>query len=105
MQYIVRVHSTGIISKPLKLSDSDTLICISLETRGFDILSAFPLKRIINENKDNEMLIANLGLLGKMTGAAAVIKSRTLQLENEIVLIETRLKALGVLGKPVDDRN
>ncbi|KAI6246211.1 putative galactinol--sucrose galactosyltransferase 6 [Erysiphe necator] len=98
MQYIVRVHSTGIISKPLKLSDSDTLICISLETRGFDILSAFPLKRIINENKDNEMLIANLGLLGKMTGAAAVIKSRTLQLENEIVLIETRLKALGVLG-------
>ncbi|POS86669.1 hypothetical protein EPUL_001107, partial [Erysiphe pulchra] len=97
-QYIVRAHSSGIISKPLQLSDSDPLLCVSLGTRGFDIISAFPLTKIVNKNKDDEISIAILGLLGKMTGAAAVIKTCTLRLENEIILIKTRLKALGILG-------
>ncbi|RKF61929.1 putative galactinol--sucrose galactosyltransferase 6 [Erysiphe neolycopersici] len=98
IQYIVRVHSTGIISKPLQTSDPNTLLCVSLGTRGFDIISAFPLTKIFNKNKDEEISIAILGLLGKMTGAAAVVKTRTLQLKNEIILIEICLKALGILG-------
>lgn len=97
-QYIIRSHSTGIISKPLKLCDSKTLLCVSLGIRGFDIISAFPLTKIVNKNKDEEFLIANLGLLGKMTGAAAVNKTRTLLSENDIIIIETHLKALGILG-------
>lgn len=43
--------------------------------------------------------IANLGLLGKMVGAAAVLGSTLTMEESKKIVVETSLKALGVLGE------
>ena len=42
--------------------------------------------------------IANLGLVGKMTGSAAITSNQAILLENGRVFLDTRVKALGVLG-------
>jgi hypothetical protein len=99
--YVVRAHSSGLISKPMQVVDKASLICISLGVRGYDILSAYPLRAIVNGKHDETMWVANLGLLGKMAGAAAVVGSKITELENGKVLIDTDLKALGVLGRPI----
>lgn len=52
----------------------------------------------MNEKKNETTWIANLGLLGKMAGAAAVVDNKITKLENEKIVIDTNLKALGVLG-------
>jgi hypothetical protein len=44
------------------------------------------------------MRIANLGLVGKMSGAAAIVDNKITELPNGRVLLDTNLKALGVLG-------
>jgi hypothetical protein len=44
------------------------------------------------------VFVTNLGLVGKMTGAAAIV-STSIELQlNGRIYIDTRLKALGVLG-------
>jgi hypothetical protein len=85
----------------MKAVDPRSLIRITLKTRGFDILSAFSLHGILTgaEGKAETTWIANLGLLGKMTGAAAIVSSDLKLEENGKISIETSLKALGVLGK------
>jgi hypothetical protein len=97
--YIVRAHRSGLVSKPMQVVDKSSLIYISLGVRGYDILSAYPLCGLVDEKLGETMWIANLGLLGKMTGAAAIVGSKTMKLENGRVLIDTNLKALGVLGE------
>lgn len=94
--YIVRAHSSGLISKPLQVVDPASLIHISLGVRGYDILSAYPLRGFV-DSKDTTW-IANLGLLGKMAGAAAVVSNDITKLENGRIFIDTNLKALGTLG-------
>jgi hypothetical protein len=104
--YIVRSHISGLITKPMQVVGPASLISITLETRGYDILSAFPLRGFITgAGADSEtMWIANLGLLGKMTGAAAIVTNEITMEENRKICINTSLKALGVLGKPNLDR-
>jgi len=51
------------------------------------------------DEKSETTWIANLGLLGKMAGAAAVVDNKITKLENGKIVIDTNLKALGVLGK------
>jgi len=96
--YIVRAHSSGLVSKPLQVVDPSALIYISLEVRGYDILSAFPLRGFYDAKKEETTYIANLGLVGKMAGAAAVVDSTMTKLENGKIVIDTNLKALGTLG-------
>lgn len=60
-------------------------------------MSAFPLRGFVRD--DETIWIANLGLLGKMVGAAAVLGSKFTMEENGKITVETSLKALGVLGK------
>jgi hypothetical protein len=99
--YVVRSHVSGLITKPIQLVDPSSLIGITLKTRGYDILSAFPLRGFLagTEDKAETTWIANLGLLGKMTGAAAIVSSDMTMGKNSKISIETSLKALGVLGK------
>lgn len=96
--YIIRAHSSGLVSKPMQVVDPSALIYISLGIRGYDILSAFPLRGFVNDKQKETTWIANLGLLGKMAGAAAVVDCRLTQGENGRILIDTNIKALGILG-------
>jgi hypothetical protein len=97
--YIVRSHVSGRITEPLHVVDPNSLICMSLDPRGYDILSAYPLRGFSLPGREETTWIANLGLLGKMTGAAAIESNEMYPRENGTgIVIETKLKALGVLG-------
>jgi hypothetical protein len=98
MTYIVRAHSSGKVTVPLKTDSSASLLAVSLDVRGHEILCAYPLSRFYSETR-GDFSLANLGLLGKMTGCAAVLSSTSDLLENGRMLLETTVKTLGVLGK------
>src|SRR5436190_19232730 len=71
MSYVVRAHSTGRLQPPGRVSSPQARLAVSLDVRGYDILTAYPLFRFEPDAK-GIVLVANLGLLGKMTGAAAI---------------------------------
>jgi len=96
--YVIRAHSSGIISKPMQVVDKNGLIFVSLGVRGYDILSSYPLRGFVDEKSSETTWIANLGLLGKMAGAAAIVDNRITKLENGRIFIDTNIKALGTLG-------
>ncbi|KAK6717835.1 hypothetical protein SNK05_001012 [Fusarium graminearum] len=96
--YVVRAHTTGKVSQPTTLEGSGSLFTTSLPVRGFEILSAFSLTPL-SSVKHGDVFVANLGLLGKMAGVAAVIMNDIKQeRHNSRVLIVTRIKAFGTLG-------
>jgi hypothetical protein len=82
----------------MQVVDPNSLIYVSLGVRGYDILSAYPLRGFVDEKKEKTIWIANLGLLGKMAGAAAVVENKMEKLENGKIVVDTNIKALGVLG-------
>ncbi|KAI0995554.1 hypothetical protein K3495_g12625 [Podosphaera aphanis] len=94
-QYLIRAYKSGHISDPLNIN-KDVLIYTSIDASGYDILSAYPINKL--SAKNNEIFIANLGLLDKMTGIAAITGCKIAKLETKRILIETSLKALGILG-------
>ncbi|KFZ08038.1 hypothetical protein V501_06122 [Pseudogymnoascus sp. VKM F-4519 (FW-2642)] len=100
--YVVRSHVSGLVTPPLQVVDyrPESLIYASLDVRGYDILSAFPLRGFVRpSSKENDTLwVASLGLLGKMSGAAAVVSSEMTLLETGRIEIVSSLKALGVWG-------
>ncbi|KAJ4314442.1 hypothetical protein N0V84_008905 [Fusarium piperis] len=97
IQYVVRAHTTGKVSRPVAIKDPGSLFTGSLPVRGYEIFSAFPLTSL-SSKKHGAMLIANLGLLGKMAGAAAIFMGSVEERENGRVMLDTRVKAFGVLG-------
>ena len=114
-EYIMRSHTTGEISNPLALSSQLPIVSLQVDTRGYEILSAFPLSSFTSAGttgvQSSVTKVAILGLLGKMTGAAAVLSSEIRMEANGRLKVQTNLKALGVLGiymsglegKSVDD--
>jgi len=96
--FIVRAHSSGLVSPPIQVVDPSSLIYVSLPVRGYDILSAYPLRGFYDEKLDLTTWVANLGLLGKMAGAAAIVDNKITKLENGKIVIDTNIKALGTLG-------
>ncbi|KAF9774923.1 hypothetical protein IL306_007011 [Fusarium sp. DS 682] len=98
LQYVVRAHTTGKVSQPARIHSPESLFTISLPVRGYEIFSAFPLTRL-SSKKHSDVLVSNLGLLGKMAGAAAIFMSDIQERDNDRVLIDTRVKAFGILGK------
>lgn len=96
--YIVRAHSSGLVSKPMQVVDPNGLFPISLGIRGYDILSCYPLRGFYDEKKEETTWLANLGLLGKMAAAAAVVGNTMKKLDNGRIFVDTNIKALGVLG-------
>ncbi|KAL2891472.1 putative galactinol--sucrose galactosyltransferase 1 [Ceratocystis lukuohia] len=96
-KYIVRAHTTGRISDIMNASSSASLLVVSLDARGYEIFTAYQISSF--ENKEGSRAdIASLGLLGKMTGAAAILSTMVTKLETGRVHVETFIKALGVLG-------
>lgn len=100
MRYTVRAHSTGRITPPI-LSPTGpgpgASLAVSLDVRGYEIFTAYPLTALASEIK-GEVYAANLGLLGKMAGAAAITSSDLAFETDGRVQLRTSLKALGVLG-------
>ena len=92
---------------------------IDLDVKGYDILTAFPLKKFSVSSGD--INVANLGLLGKMSGAAAIVSTQLYSAEEEAssahrteeptvpvpfrkkAQIWTSLKALGTWGVWIDN--
>ncbi|KAF6820798.1 raffinose synthase sip1 [Colletotrichum sojae] len=97
MQYVVRAHSSGKITSPVKPGSPAASLTTSLDVRGYEIYTVYPLSSFDSDTK-GKVWTANLGLVGKMTGAAAIVNSDFRLRHDGKVELKTRLKALGVLG-------
>ena len=98
LTYIVRSHTARRTTPPLTLDRLDASVSLTLDVRGYEIYTAFATAVFESESL-GRVRVANLGLVGKMTGAAAIV-SNSISLEhNGRVFLDTKLKALGVLGK------
>lgn len=102
-QYVVRAHSSGKITGRMRPLAQDSLVSVVLPQKGWEILTAYPtrsftLKGSRGCNADSLTHVAILGLLGKMTGAAAVVTSDIYVVENGRLKFDISLKALGTLG-------
>ncbi len=97
LQYVVRAHTTGFISDPWTPDSASSRLVVSLEPRGYEIFTAFPLSTFHSDSR-GQVVLANLGLLEKMSGCAAILNSSFELLTNGRMFVDTRLKALGVLG-------
>jgi hypothetical protein len=98
--YVVRSHVKGKVSFPVRRSDSHS-IHIDLDKQGYDILTAYPL--ISMESSSGIKLVANLGLIGKMSGAAAIVSSEVYPAATSRPRLWTSLKALGTWGIWIDE--
>lgn len=94
--YIIRSYVSGKSTNPLRYTDDSSFIHIDLEIRGWDILSAHPVTAFRQES--SRIHIANLGLLGKMSGSAAIISTQLYEDKSGRVRLWTSLKALGTWG-------
>ena len=102
-KWIVRSHLSGRITRPIVPTvpvEPGMLLQCRLPVRGYDVWSALPVHEV--STQEREMDIAVLGLLGKMTGAVAVIESK-IENQGKRVRCHVQLKALGVLGIWVRD--
>lgn len=100
-EYIIRAHTTGDVSNVMRLDDKSPVVSLELPIKGWEILSSFPLHsfKLKGSQDADEIKVAVLGLLGKMTGAAAVLTTEMQVDGNGRLRIESSIKALGVLGK------
>ena len=97
-QYVVRAHTTGELSSAMSLDSPLPILCVEVDVKGYEIFSAYPLQSFqIGTKESVSTQVAVLGLLGKMTGAAAVLKTET-RVDHGRLFISTNLKALGRLG-------
>jgi hypothetical protein len=103
--YIIRSHTGGKATKPTSVDQVEALIQLELPVRGWEVLSAFPLQSYRLERSHpaagpEHIAVTNLGILGKMTGAAAIINSYSyLDMSSGRLKIWTSLKVLGTYGK------
>ncbi|KAJ5764526.1 Aldolase-type TIM barrel [Penicillium manginii] len=104
-QYVTRAHTSGKVTEPMHLADHNSVVSVVLQDKGWEILTAYPTysftlnKRIRSIGSEGALTnVAVLGLLGKMTGAAAVVSSDIYLVENGRLRFDIHLKALGTLG-------
>ncbi|KEY65120.1 hypothetical protein S7711_04210 [Stachybotrys chartarum IBT 7711] len=97
-QYVVRAHTTGRLSPPIRAGEAGSLLTISDDIRGYEIYWASPLTTLLSDEQNRDVSIANLGLVGKMTGCAAITSNRITRQDNGRVFVDARLRALGVWG-------
>ena len=102
-EYIIRAHCTGRLSKQMRLGDYHAVASLTLETMGWEIFSAYPLYSYVAPKGLGSaaavVKVAVLGLVGKMTGAAAVLRADIREEETGGLRMSIGLKALGVLGR------
>ena len=101
-EYIIRAHPSGEVSPPMNPDSDFPQVNLALDPKGWGILTAYPLHTTTSDassSLEQETNIAVLGLIGKMTGAAAVVGTPRFEERGlEIVRINVVVKVLGVLG-------
>ncbi|KAI4175323.1 MAG: hypothetical protein LQ346_008096, partial [Caloplaca aetnensis] len=106
-KYVIRAYPSGDISPPMALGDEFAVVDLALETKGWGILTAYPLvsaprssgtsSPTLSSLPDTE--IAVVGLLPKLTSACAIVSTPTLTSQpNKSTHLTTTLCALGTLG-------
>ena len=101
VEYVLGSFNTGQVSRPMKRGGKDAVVHHELGKRECDIVSAYALQSFPVHAKD--LSVACMGLLGKMTGSAAVANSDFYVETNGRLRIWVSLKALGVLGLWISD--
>ncbi|KAG6024920.1 hypothetical protein E4U41_001656 [Claviceps citrina] len=97
MDYVIRAHTTGQLAGPFSTEKPDSLITVSLDVQGYEILSAFP----VTSFESHRYVDGHAGLVGltaKMTGCAALTANSCLKPRTGRVDLVCGLKALGILG-------
>ena len=106
-EYVVRSHSTGEISRAMTEAENSPLSSLEVAVKGYEILSAYPVSTFTLKGsrgiRDDATKVAVLGLLGKMTGAAAIMNSDLYVEETGRLKVWCSLKALGTLGIYISD--
>ena len=101
-EYAIRSFRTGELSRAMTLESQFPMVSLDVEVKGWEILTAYPLRSFTlrgSQGLKDLTKLAVLGLLGKMTGAAAVVGSSMQVEETGRLRVKANLKALGVLGK------
>ncbi|KAI0804423.1 raffinose synthase Sip1 [Xylaria sp. FL0064] len=101
-EYLVRSHDSGKVATIADRESQKARLGVKLEVRGYDILTAYPATSLDSET-NGRITMASLGLIDKMTGAAALIANHFEFLPTGKVFSITRLKALGTLGLYISD--
>lgn len=108
-RYVVRSFREGDVSAAMSVEGASPFVGVELDSggQGWDILSAYPLTRFskFGRGKDVDLDVAMMGLVDKMTGAAAV-NGYDVYVEGADegtsgggrLRIWVQLKALGTLG-------
>ena len=95
--YVVRAYTTGRISKPLRFANGQSPSLLTTPSvKGYEIYTAYELTNFPSRHW-GVIRIANLGLVDKMTGCAA-IEANGIVMDSKIS-VTSKLKALGVFGK------
>lgn len=102
-KYILRSHISGKVTAVTDPESQMSRLGITLDMGGYDIFTAYPVTQLDSES-NGRISIASLGLIGKMTGAAAIIETRFEVLPTRRAVSITRLKALGTLGRLLNHR-
>jgi hypothetical protein len=97
-KYIIRSHNSGLVTTVTEPESQEARLAVTLEVGGYDIFTAYPVTSF-NSETNGTIVAAYLGLIDKMTGAAATIANRFEVLPTGRVVAITRLKALGTLGR------
>lgn len=103
-EYVIRNHTTGQVTLPDSAAQRKSLVHLDLGVQGWEILSAFPVRRFELQRRHPAVgpagiAVACLGLLGKMTGAAAIVNEDSyVERESGRLRVWTSLKALGTFG-------
>ncbi|KAI1129240.1 raffinose synthase Sip1 [Nemania abortiva] len=101
-RYILRSHNSGRLSTVMDSESQTARLGVTLEVGGYDIFTAYPVTQFDSET-NGTISAASLGLIDKMTGAAAIIANHFEFLSTGRVISATRLKALGTLGLYISD--
>ncbi|OAA61571.1 raffinose synthase Sip1 [Cordyceps fumosorosea ARSEF 2679] len=95
--YVVRAYTTGRVSPPLTNLDEASLLLTPSADWGYEIYAAHKLTRCRRDGEAAMLCVASLGLVDKMTGAAAIEASHV-EVGRRKVSVTTKLRALGVFG-------
>lgn len=102
--YIIRSHTSGQVTHPASANGDRVLVYLELDVRGYEIFSAYPLlsfelEREHKRQGPKDISVSNLGILEKMTGAAAIINTDSyVDRTSGRLRIWTSLKVLGTYG-------
>ncbi|KAJ5025298.1 glycoside hydrolase family 36 protein [Bipolaris maydis] len=109
--YVIRSHTDGQVTKPTSVATNAAFVHLDVAVRGWEILSAFPLQSFTLGRTDDlqrtgpkHISLAVLGVLGKMTGAAAIVNSDAyIERPSGRLRVWTSLKILGSFGLYISD--